>query len=79
MMDELHCFFFKFVITDMDPADPSAVETEGKDRASFYTNAAEYWSTVPATVDGVLGGFGFISHTDIQGSVSFLKKLFKVG
>lgn len=79
-MDELHCFsFFKFVMTDMDPADPNAVETEGKDRASFYSNAAEYWSAVPATVDGVLGGFGFVSRTDIQGSVSFLKQLYKVG
>ncbi|XP_021928123.1 N-terminal Xaa-Pro-Lys N-methyltransferase 1 isoform X2 [Zootermopsis nevadensis] len=61
----------------MEPADSSAVETEGKDRASFYTNAAEYWSSVPPTIDGVLGGFGFVSRTDIQGSVSFLKKLFK--
>jgi protein N-terminal methyltransferase len=59
--------------------DSNAIETEGKGRSSFYTNAAEYWSAVPATVDGVLGGFGFISRTDIQGSVSFLKKLFKVG
>jgi hypothetical protein len=27
----------------------------------------------------MLGGFGIISQTDIQGSVSFLKQLFKVG
>ncbi|XP_069698650.1 N-terminal Xaa-Pro-Lys N-methyltransferase 1 [Periplaneta americana] len=62
----------------MDAADPSVIESEEKQKASFYTQAAEYWSAVPATVDGVLGGFGFISHTDIQGSVGFLKQLFKL-
>jgi hypothetical protein len=63
----------------MEATDSNVIETEGKDKASFYTHAAEYWAAVPATVDGVLGGFGFISRTDIQGSVSFLKQLFKVG
>ncbi|KAK7789559.1 hypothetical protein R5R35_010492 [Gryllus longicercus] len=44
----------------------------------FYKHAAEYWSGIPATVDGMLGGFGFISNTDIQGSQAFLKQLFKM-
>lgn len=45
---------------------------------TFYTQAAEYWSEVPPTVDGVLGGFGFISSVDIKGSQDFLKLLFKM-
>lgn len=44
----------------------------------FYTDAAKYWDKIPATVDGMLGGFGFISQTDIEGSQNFLKSLFKV-
>nr|CAD7577269.1 unnamed protein product [Timema californicum] len=43
-----------------------------------YDLAAKYWSGIPATVDGMLGGFGFISHTDIQGSLKFLRQLFKM-
>ncbi|GFG29037.1 hypothetical protein Cfor_02069 [Coptotermes formosanus] len=64
-------------MADVQPTDLNA-ETKRKYRTSFYGNAAEYWSSVPATVDGVLGGFGFISQTDIQGSLSFLKQLFKL-
>lgn len=44
----------------------------------FYTDAAKYWEKVPPTVDGMLGGFGFISNTDIEGSQGFLKIIFKV-
>jgi len=43
----------------------------------FYTDAAKYWDNIPATVDGMLGGFGFISHTDIEGSQLFLRTIFK--
>lgn len=44
----------------------------------FYKDAIDYWSNIPPTVDGMLGGFGFISDIDIQGSESFLKTLFKL-
>nr|CAD7410924.1 unnamed protein product [Timema cristinae] len=54
--------------------------TISKDQADdiSYDLAAKYWSGIPATVDGMLGGFGFISHTDIQGSLKFLRQLFKM-
>ena len=65
-------------MADMEPTVLKAAETKRKYRTSFYGSAAEYWSSIPATVDGVLGGFGFISQTDIKGSLSFLKQLFKV-
>lgn len=44
----------------------------------FYTAAAEYWEHIPPTVDGMLGGFGFISQIDIRGSTKFLKSLFEL-
>ncbi|CAK9822066.1 N-terminal Xaa-Pro-Lys N-methyltransferase 1 [Anthophora retusa] len=44
----------------------------------FYTAAAKYWEHVPPTVDGMLGGFGYISHIDIKGSTKFLKALFEL-
>lgn len=44
----------------------------------FYNAAAKYWDRIPPTVDGMLGGFGFISQTDIKGSVHFLKSLLEL-
>ena len=41
--------------------------------------AADYWAAVPTTIDGMLGGFAKISHTDIDGSNKLLKLLMKVG
>lgn len=43
----------------------------------FYSDAEEYWSKIPPTIDGMLGGFGHISQIDIQGSKVFLQQLFK--
>ncbi|XP_028177989.1 N-terminal Xaa-Pro-Lys N-methyltransferase 1-A-like [Ostrinia furnacalis] len=40
-----------------------------------YDKALEYWADIPPTVDGVLGGFGFISDVDINGSQLFLNSL----
>lgn len=41
----------------------------------FYNKAQKYWSEVPATVNGMLGGLGYISAIDIQGSRIFLREL----
>lgn len=38
-------------------------------------NTKQYWAEVPATVDGMLGGYGSVSNLDIQGSKMFLRKL----
>lgn len=40
-----------------------------------YEKSLEYWADIPPTVDGVLGGFGFISNVDIDGSEKFLNSL----
>lgn len=47
-------------------------------KGEFYNAAAKYWDRIPPTVDGMLGGFGFISQTDIKGSTLFLKSLFEL-
>ncbi|XP_043275524.1 N-terminal Xaa-Pro-Lys N-methyltransferase 1 [Venturia canescens] len=52
--------------------------SEDVEGLEFYTDAAKYWDKVPPTVDGMLGGFGFISNTDIEGSQGFLKIIFKM-
>ncbi|CAK1603209.1 unnamed protein product [Parnassius mnemosyne] len=40
-----------------------------------YELSLKYWADIPPTVDGVLGGFGFISDADIEGSQLFLKSI----
>lgn len=43
-----------------------------------YDDAIEYWSGIPATVDGVLGGYGedtVVPTMDVLGSNHFLRKL----
>lgn len=47
-------------------------------KGEFYVAAAKYWDRIPPTVDGMLGGFGFISQIDIKGSTFFLKSLFEL-
>jgi hypothetical protein len=41
----------------------------------FYSISEDYWSKQPATVNGMLGGFDFISNEDIKGSQKFLNSL----
>lgn len=48
------------------------------DETNFYSNAEDYWREIPATVDGMLGGYGSISSIDINGSKTFLKKFLGV-
>ncbi|RZC34374.1 N-terminal Xaa-Pro-Lys N-methyltransferase 1 [Asbolus verrucosus] len=51
-------------------------DTQPENDEKFYSNAIQYWSEIPATIDGMLGGFGFISQTDIRDSKLLLKQLF---
>lgn len=44
----------------------------------FYKNAQQYWKSIPATVDGMLGGFSNINVADIRGSQDFMKEVFKM-
>lgn len=44
----------------------------------FYKKAMIYWSEIPPTIDGMLGGFGHISQIDIHGSRQFLRLIFQL-
>lgn len=39
----------------------------------FYSKADEYWKGIPATINGMLGGYERVSKVDIRGSTAFLK------
>ncbi|XP_054249422.1 N-terminal Xaa-Pro-Lys N-methyltransferase 1 isoform X2 [Indicator indicator] len=43
----------------------------------FYSKAEKYWKDVPATVDGMLGGYGHISSIDINSSRKFLQRFLR--
>lgn len=43
----------------------------------WYKKAREYWDNVPATVNGVLGGYSYVSTVDVQASQAFLAPLLK--
>lgn len=43
-----------------------------------YEKSKNYWSNVPASVNGMLGGFSCLTAIDIKGSASFLGKLFQM-
>ncbi|NWT17186.1 NTM1A methyltransferase, partial [Erpornis zantholeuca] len=45
----------------------------------FYSKAEKYWKDVPATVDGMLGGYGHISSIDINSSKKFLQRFLRDG
>lgn len=52
----------------------STADTLGVD---FYDKANTYWSGVPATVDGMLGGFSHLSDTDVSESREILREFFE--
>lgn len=40
-----------------------------------HKDALTYWESIDADVNGMLGGFPYISKVDLQGSKNFLAKL----
>ncbi|KAI9218458.1 alpha-N-methyltransferase NTM1 [Blastocladiella britannica] len=47
--------------------------------SAWYDDAAEYWASVDATVDGMLGGFSNLDDRDAQDSLLFMKDLIDAG
>ncbi|XP_014598166.1 PREDICTED: N-terminal Xaa-Pro-Lys N-methyltransferase 1 [Polistes canadensis] len=43
-----------------------------------YKASEKYWDRIPPTINGMLGGFGFLSGQEIDGSSKFLSSLFKL-
>lgn len=58
------------IVDGMNPANENLDD-------DYYNKAAKHWEQVDPTIDGMLGGFGKISHLDIDGSSKFLKNLLK--
>nr|XP_056716554.1 N-terminal Xaa-Pro-Lys N-methyltransferase 1 [Euleptes europaea] len=50
-----------------------------EDELEFYSKAEKYWKDIPATVDGMLGGYGHISNIDINSSRKFLLRFIRDG
>ena len=49
-----------------------------EEQEKFYQISKDYWATQPATVNGMLGGFDYISDIDIQQSQNFLNYFLNV-
>ncbi|GBG61183.1 hypothetical protein CBR_g19259 [Chara braunii] len=45
-------------------------------KKEWYGKGIDYWQSVDATVDGVLGGYGNVSAKDVAESGTFLKEVF---
>lgn len=51
---------------------------EEADKNINYKDAIDYWSSTPATVNGVLGGYGEttpVPKADVAGSTGFIRRL----
>lgn len=44
---------------------------------AFYSKGEQYWSDIPATINGMLGGFSEISDLDINTSRNLLRQLYQ--
>jgi len=49
-------------------------ELPGGQSGDWYGKAVDYWAHQPATVNGVLGGFGQVSPVDVRDSTVFLRE-----
>ena len=64
--------FFAQEVEDVH-SDETLNKIDTNDR--FYQDALTYWSSIPPTVDGMLGGYAYITKTDTDGSKRFLLDL----
>jgi protein N-terminal methyltransferase len=62
-------------LTPKEMWEPEIMEQNGT--RGWYQKGAAYWEgdDVPPTVDGVLGGYGFVSSIDLETSANFLDAL----
>lgn len=54
----------------------SKVQECMSNREGWYSKSKNYWKEVPSTVDGMLGGYGSLTQSDLLSSAQFLAKLF---
>ncbi|KAJ3092226.1 N-terminal Xaa-Pro-Lys N-methyltransferase 1, partial [Quaeritorhiza haematococci] len=60
----------------MDSTEATPALAAMKD-GKYYTNAEDYWKKVPATVQGMLGGFDYLSDIDCSSSIEFISGAIK--
>ncbi|EED16437.1 hypothetical protein TSTA_015250 [Talaromyces stipitatus ATCC 10500] len=53
----------------------SSSTTSTPDSNINHASALQYWNSMPATVNGMLGGFPQVSRIDLRGSANFLAKI----
>ncbi|EUC30251.1 hypothetical protein COCCADRAFT_104393 [Bipolaris zeicola 26-R-13] len=58
-----------------DPLSASPPDAERPDASIDVAHSLEYWNSVSADVNGMLGGFPQTTRIDLQGSSNFLTKL----
>jgi protein N-terminal methyltransferase len=59
----------------MDSIQP--IEATSNNLSKFYATSRDYWAKIPATVNGMLGGYDYVSKNDIRQSQVFLDSLLK--
>lgn len=59
----------------VSPRPPDSASAAAPDALIDHEAAIRYWSSTPATVSGVLGGYPQLSRADLQASANFLGKL----
>ncbi|KAL4888160.1 alpha-N-methyltransferase NTM1 [Aspergillus ambiguus] len=55
--------------------DPHTPSSPPADSYIDHAAAISYWNGVPATINGILGGFPQISHIDLRGSKNFFARI----
>jgi hypothetical protein len=59
-------------------AEAKVVVDKRPNNGKFYVHSRDYWSKQPATVDGMLGGYEFVSECDTKQSQELIDWLFTV-
>lgn len=64
-------------ITSLSTSAPTSTAAVGFEPDSLinHAEAISYWQGIDADVNGMLGGFPYISRVDLQGSRNFLAKI----
>ncbi|KAK9471796.1 alpha-N-methyltransferase NTM1 [Dipodascopsis tothii] len=71
-------FFALFeILSDASSDEEMGSDAERADSHISYDDGIAYWNSIPATVDGVLGGFGntTLPRADMRGSSGFIEKI----
>ncbi|CAG8440327.1 2079_t:CDS:2 [Acaulospora morrowiae] len=49
-------------------------DTSGFEEERWYEDALGYWSATPATINGMLGGYGSVTSLEAKGSMEFISE-----